>query len=62
MHLHRKAALGIGIAIVLPVTAVASAHVVSQTDPRGDAQGPFDLRSSSLQEASGLRVIVTVQA
>lgn len=62
MKLHTKAALVIAMAAVGPVTAVASAHVVSQTDPRRDAEGTFDLRSTSLQETSGFRVIVTAQA
>lgn len=36
--------------VFLAGPAAVSAHLVSQSDPRGDAKGPFDLRSTSLKE------------
>lgn len=57
MRFRTKAVLLGVVAVVCFVPVGASAHRVSQTDARGDAKGPFDLRSTWVEEDEKLQVL-----
>lgn len=56
--MHGRRTLTAALASGLIVPAMASAHLVSQPDPRRDATGPFDLRKTSMEETSDLKLNV----